>query len=203
MKRSAQVVALAGAALLLGACRGEVHGEPPIVVEQNMYAQERVDPQSYAHFFPDRAGMRPVVEGTVPEERFEDDEAVATGVRIDGSGYVMTVPEAVIARAGGLGPLTRRGRERYDIYCAPCHGRTGDGKGMVARVPQSFPPLPNFSDPRIQKAPDGQLYATIKNGVRIMPPYAAQIPVDDRWAIVAYMRALELSQLAQAGGPSQ
>jgi mono/diheme cytochrome c family protein len=93
--------------------------------------------------------------------------------------------------------MVQRGRERFDIYCAPCHGRTGDGKTLTTRA--GFPQLPKLDDPRICTMPDGQLYATIANGVRNMPPYAAQLEVGDRWAVVAYVRALELSQLAQGG----
>jgi hypothetical protein len=189
--------------LIASACRGEPTSDPPIAVERNMYVQERVDPQSASSFFSDRAGMRPAVAGSVPMEGFEDHEAVATGVLLDGSAYVLSIPDEAVARGGGMGPFVHRGRERYEIYCAPCHGRTGDGKGIVARVPGSFPPLPTFNDPRIRRLPDGQIYATITNGVRIMPPYGAQIPVVDRWAIVAYVRALELSQLALAEGRSR
>ena len=139
--------------------------------------------------------MRVPVEGTLPREAYQGDEAIATGVLADGSAYALTIPEAVIAQGGGLGKLARRGQERFDIYCAPCHGRTGDGQGMVARSPGGFPPLPSLTDARVDQLPDGQLYATIANGVRNMPSYGAQIPVADRWAIVAYVRALELSQL--------
>jgi mono/diheme cytochrome c family protein len=197
------VLGALGAVLFSSACRGETTRDAPIVVEQNMYVQERVDPQSASRFFPDKGGMRPVVPDTIAEERFEDDETVATGLLLDGSGYVMTVPDSVVARAGGMSAMLHRGRERFDIYCAPCHGRTGDGKGMISRVPQGFPALPSLSDPRIQKLPDGQLFATIANGVRVMPAYAAQVPTSDRWAIVAYTRALELSQLASSGGPGR
>jgi mono/diheme cytochrome c family protein len=195
------VASLVAAALLpaLG-CRGERTQDAPIVVERNMYVQERVDPQGVSAFFTDHAGMRPVVVGTVPEESFEDDELVATGVAPDGSGYAMTIPDEVITRSGGMSALVHRGKERYGIFCEPCHGPTGDGKGMVARVPRGFSILPAFTDPRIERLPDGQLYASITNGVRLMPSYAAQIPVDDRWAIVSYVRALELSQMAPSGG---
>ncbi|MGA7121794.1 MAG: cytochrome c, partial [Polyangiaceae bacterium] len=104
-----------------------------------------------------------------------------------------------------------RGQERFGIYCAPCHGQTGDGKGMVVCKrdkpsdpceSRGFPPLPSYEDPRLRQMPDGQLFATISHGVRTMPAYGAQIPIPDRWAIVSYVRALQLSQMAQAK-PSQ
>ncbi len=183
-------------------CRGQVSDSPPILVERNMFDQEKYDPEAYSKFFADHGAMRPIVEGTVAQEGFEDDLSIETGLLPDASGYVLTVPEAVIARAGGMANLAQRGRERFDIFCSPCHGLTGDGKGMVARAPAGFPPIPNLNDARVCKMPDGQLYATIAYGVRNMPSYAAQVPLQDRWAIVSYVRALELSQISQ-GGPSK
>jgi hypothetical protein len=179
------------------ACRGQVSEAAPIVVERNMYDQERYDPQAASRFFPDNGAMRPPVAGAVPRERFEEDEAVATGVLTDASGYVLRIPEAVGQRQGGMRPMMQRGRERFDIFCAPCHGRTGDGKSLVTQA--GFPQLPKLDDERICTMPDGQLYATIQNGVRNMPPYAAQLDVDERWAVVAYVRALELHQIAAGG----
>jgi len=107
--------------------------------------------------------------------------------------------------------LLTRGQERFGIYCAPCHGLTGDGKGMVVckrdKVTdpcesRGFAPLPSYEDERLRHMPDGQLFATISHGVRTMPAYGPQIPVSDRWAIVSYVRALELSQMADVH-PSQ
>lgn len=160
-----------------------------------MYEQERYDPQSPSKFFADRASMRTPVDGTMPREAYEEDEAVATGVLADGSSYVLALPASVITSAGGLEKMARRGQQRFTIYCAPCHGATGDGQGMIARVPGGFPPLPSLTDARVDHLPDGQIFATISNGVRNMPSYGAQIPRADRWAIVAYLRALELSRL--------
>jgi hypothetical protein len=184
----------------LAACQGQVSTDPPILVERNMYTQERYEAQGSSRFFADHGAMRPLVEDTVPREGFEPDPSIETGVLVDASGYVARVPDVVVDRLGGMGRALHRGRERFDIFCTPCHGRTGDGKGMVGRIP-GLPPLPNLTDPRICSLPDGQVFATIANGVRLMPPYGAQVQVDDRWAIVAYVRALEMNQLASQ--PSQ
>jgi mono/diheme cytochrome c family protein len=202
------------AALVAGAlsgCREQSSEDPPILLERNMYDQERYNPESYSQFFADHRTMRLPVEGTVSREFYSGDPEIATGLLPDQSGYVLAVPAGWIARRGGMEKVLERGKERFGIYCAPCHGQTGDGKGMVVckrdKVTdpcesRGFPPLPSYQDPRIRQMPDGQLFATITHGVRTMPAYGPQIPVDDRWAIVAYVRALELSQMAQAQ-PSQ
>ena len=113
----------------------------------------------------------------------------------------MQIPGDVAAQFGGMDGLEHRGQERFNIYCTPCHGRTGDGQGMVVVRSRTsgyqFPLPPTFHQDRLRHAPDGQIFATITNGVRNMPSYASQIPVYDRWAIVSYLRALQLSQ-AQA-----
>jgi mono/diheme cytochrome c family protein len=199
----AGTLAALGLAGALAGCREQVSEDPPITVQRNMFDQERYNPESYSTFYGDHRTMREPPEGTLARERYEPDESVATGLLADGTGYVMTIPQPAIARAGGMEKLVARGQERFNIYCAPCHSQTGDGKGMVARVPNGFPPIPSYTDPRIKQMPDGQLFATISNGVRNMPSYAAQVPIQDRWAIVAYVRALELSQVAQAAPPPQ
>ena len=188
-------------------CRGQSSEDPPIMPERNMYDTERYNPESFSQFFADHRTMRTPVEGTVARDRYEDDPELATGLLADQSAYSMTVPPAAVNRAGGLEKLLARGQERYTIYCTPCHGRTGDGKGMVvckrdkATDPcesRGFAPLPSYEDPRIRHMPDGQLFATITHGVRTMPAYGPQIPVADRWAIVSYVRALEMSQLTDS-----
>jgi mono/diheme cytochrome c family protein len=182
------------------------------LLERNMYDQERYNPESYSQFFPDHRTMRAPVPGTVARDRYEDDPEIATGLLADKSGYVMTIPQTYVQRAGGMEKVLARGQERFNIYCAPCHGRTGDGKGMVvckrdkASDPcqsRGFSPLPSYEDPRLRAAPDGQIFATITHGVRTMPAYGPQIPVADRWAIVAYVRALQMSQMAQTTPPQE
>jgi mono/diheme cytochrome c family protein len=94
-----------------------------------------------------------------------------------------------------------RGHERYDIYCAPCHGLAGDGAGLVStrarQIGASALIAPTLHDARIREMPDGQLFGTISNGIRNMPAYAHSIPIDDRWAIVTYVRALQISQASR------
>jgi mono/diheme cytochrome c family protein len=201
------VLAAALAVGTLAGCREQSSDEPPVLLERNMYDQERYNPESYSQFFDDHRTMRMPVEGTVARDRYEDDPEVATGLLPDKTGYVMAIPQTYVQRSGGMEKVLARGQERFNIYCAPCHGRTGDGKGMVvckrdnpADPCQSrgFAPLPSYEDPRLRQMPDGQIFATITHGVRTMPAYGPQVPVADRWAIVAYVRALQLSQMAQA-----
>ena len=88
--------------------------------------------------------------------------------------------------------LEKRGQDRYGIYCTPCHDKTGSGDGMVVRHGLVKPPT--YHQDRLRHAPDGQIFATISNGIRNMPAYGPQIPVRDRWAVVSYVRALQISQ---------
>jgi mono/diheme cytochrome c family protein len=202
------------AALAAGAaagCQDQTGEDPPILPERNMYDTERYNPESYSQFFADHRTMRSPVPGTVARESYEDRPDVRTGLEDGEQSYVMTIPQSVVAESGGMDKLVSRGQERFNIYCAPCHGQTGDGKGMVVckrdRLSdpcqsRGFGPLPSYQDARIRQMPDGQIFATVTHGVRTMPAYGPQIPIHDRWAIVSYVRALELSQMAEAK-PSQ
>jgi mono/diheme cytochrome c family protein len=204
---SPRIAFLLPAALAVGAiagCRGQTSEDPPILLERNMYDTERYNPESYSTFFADHRTMRSPVEGTVAREAALEDSEVATGLLPDESNYVQTIPQGLVTHMGGMEKVLARGEERFGIYCAPCHGLTGDGKGMVvckrdkvtdACESRGFPPLPSYEDPRIREMPDGQLFATITHGVRTMPAYGPQVPIQDRWAIVAYVRALEISQV--------
>lgn len=187
------VVALAA----LAGCRGQTSRETPIFGIRNMYDQPRYDVQEESAFFNDGRTMRPLVEGVVARDQ-EVDHQIAYGRLEDESGYVLEIPEQVVTRNGGMEALVARGKDRYGIFCAPCHDSTGSGEGLVKRRAvasgaAAFVP-PTFHQDRIRRMPDGQLFATISNGKSNMPPYAAQIRVDDRWAIVAYVRALQLAQ---------
>lgn len=192
----ALLFALALGTLATGCIGGETT-EPPVVGIRNMYNQPRYDTQERQPFFADQRSMRPQVEQTVARE-MEMALAWATGRSAQGDAWLMEVPPQIVARAGGPQPFLDRGKQRYDIYCATCHSLSGDGKGMVSRRAASLGATglvaPTFHDDRLRHIPDGQLFATITNGVRNMPAYAHNIPVDDRWAIVHYVRALQLTQ---------
>jgi mono/diheme cytochrome c family protein len=180
-------------AVVSAGCRGTTSKDAPIVGIRNMYDQPRYDVQEESKFFPDHRTMRPLVEGVVARDQ-EVEPEIAQGRLDDQSGYVLEIPKAVVARMGGAAALQKRGRERYDIYCAPCHDMTGGGDGIVKKRAQAggataFAP-PTFHQERIRHMPDGQLFATIANGKNNMPPYAMQLAVDDRWAIVGYVCSL-------------
>jgi mono/diheme cytochrome c family protein len=198
----ALLITLAFATLATG-CIGGESGEPPVVGIRNMYNQPRYDVQERQPFFADQRSMRPQVEGAVSRE-METSMVVATGRNANDDAWIMQVHPQYIAQNGGRAAFLSRGKDRYDIYCAPCHSVSGDGKGMVSRragaLGASGLIAPTFHDDRLRHIPDGQLFATITNGVRNMPAYAHNIPVDDRWAIVEYVRALQLSQ-APAAAP--
>jgi cytochrome c5 len=174
-------------------CRGQTSSDPPIVALRDMFNQARYNPQAESQLFPDGRTMRMPVLGTVSRER-EIDPELGEGRLPDDSDYVAEVPEAIAQRFGGAPAMLERGLSRYDIYCRPCHDGTGAGRGTVITRSNWQPPPPSFHQDRIRQMPDGQLFATISHGVRTMPSYGAHIPVNDRWAIVSYVRALQLSQ---------
>jgi mono/diheme cytochrome c family protein len=175
-------------------CRGETSSSPPIVPIRNMYHQQRYNPQARSLFFADGRTMRKPVEHTFAREMIVDSES-ANGEFADGSGFVPTTPAGVLSQLGGMDAAVHRGQERFNIYCRPCHDGAGTGKGTAVKRGMAAPP--SLHDDRIRKMPDGQLFASISNGVRNMPAYNYSIPVNDRWAIVNYVRALELSQVGE------
>jgi mono/diheme cytochrome c family protein len=193
MSRLPTYLVACGALLASLGCRGTTSTEPPVVPIRNMHQQQRFDPQEQTGFFADGRTMRVPVEGTVPRERVLDPE-LGEGRLPDDSGYALEIPAPAVAHAGGMDKLIERGQERYNVYCRPCHDGTGSGQGMVITRAKWQPAPPTFHQDRIRQMPDGQLFATISNGVRLMPAYGPQIPVQDRWAIVSYVRALQLSQ---------
>ncbi len=184
----------------LGACRGQTSTEPPIVVFRGMHEMPRYDVQEAAPYFDDGRAMRPPVTGTLPIEA-ELDLEVAEGLDATGA-YVATIPQAAIdhwAAGGesGMSAMIERGQQRYGIYCAPCHGIAGDGQGMVSQRATTLGvafAAANLHDEQFLHMPDGRMFLTISNGVRTMPSYRGQIPTHDRWAIIAYVRALQLHQ---------
>lgn len=177
------------AVLALAGCRGMESSEPPIHPNLNMDFQERFDPQEPNPFFENGMAMRTPVPGTVARGMLREDTRFYEG-RTEGGELVERLPVPVTRE------LLERGQERYDIYCAVCHGRTGDGEGIITAGDYGYTQAPTYHDDRLREVSDGYLYDVITNGVRTMPGYAHQVPVADRWAIVAYMRALQRSQYA-------
>ncbi|MBX3190968.1 MAG: cytochrome c [Labilithrix sp.] len=178
-------------------CRGQTSKETPIFGIRNMYDQPKYLVQEESAFFADHRTMRPLVDGVVARDE-ELDLRIAQGRLEDQTGYVLEIPKEVVARMGGMDPMLARGKARYGIYCQPCHDATGAGQGLVkkravASGATAFVP-PTFHQDRLRHAPDGQIFATITNGKSNMPPYGNQIPISDRWAIVAYVRALQIAQ---------
>jgi len=171
--RAGAGIALASVLLFVG-CR------------QEMYDQPRTKPHQPSDFFADGRSDRQPVAGTIARGQLRDDVHLYTG-RVSGV-LVSTFPFPV-TRAG-----LERGRDRFNIYCAPCHDRVGNGNGMIVRRGYRAPPSLHID--RLRDAPVGHLFDVTTNGLGAMPDYAAQIPVRDRWAIVAYLRALQLSQRA-------
>lgn len=153
----------------------------------DMHVQPRENPLSRSDFYTDQRSARPLVEGTVARGQLHEDNYFYTGKIGSNPGDVMPFPVTK--------QVLERGRERYNIYCAPCHSRLGDGNGYVPSRGFSRMP-PSYHIPRLQKAPLGYFFDVMTNGFGIMPDYASQISPEDRWNIVAYVRALQLSQNA-------
>ena len=168
------VVALAGIGLLSG-CRLDMHVQP------------RLNPLARSDFFPDQRGARPLVEGTVARGDLRADRYFYTGKIGSNPGDYMPFPVTK--------EVLERGRERFNIYCAPCHSPLGDGNGFIPSRGFSVKP-PSYHIPRLQEAPLGYFFDVMSNGFGIMSDYSAQIQPRDRWNIVAYIRALQLSQNA-------
>jgi mono/diheme cytochrome c family protein len=152
----------------------------------NMREQPRYKPLAYSGFFADARAARQPVDGTVARGQLRQDAQFYTG-KVNGA-PVQKTPVPVTAE------LLKRGQERYDIYCSPCHGRVGDGQGMV--VQRGFQPPPSYHVERLVESPDGHFFDVITNGFGVMASYASRVAPADRWAITAYIRALQLSQAA-------
>jgi mono/diheme cytochrome c family protein len=168
-------IALALVFLFLAGCRQDMHNQPKYI------------PLRPSDFFADGRSGRPLIEGTIPRGHLQDDGAFFTGKGPDGK-FLDTFPLAVDQA------VIERGQQRFNIYCAPCHDRLGNGNGMIVRRGYRRPP--SYHIDRLRQAPNGYIFDVITSGFGAMPDYATQIPVRDRWAIVAYVRALQLSQNA-------
>jgi hypothetical protein len=154
--------------------------------QQQMAEQPRYDPLEPSTFFADGQSARQLVPNTVARGQLRDDAHLHTGRTA--TSFAETFPFAITH------PVLERGQERYNIFCSPCHDRVGNGDGMIVRRGYTRPPA--FSVERLRSAPPGHFFTVITHGLGAMPGYAAQIPASDRWAITAYIRALQLSQHA-------
>lgn len=182
------VAAMLVGAGLLSACRGRPSEQPPIHLNQNMDFTTNFQPQEANYFFKDKRSMRPLVPGVVARGSLHEDDAFSKGRQ--GEEFVTALPMPLTME------LMSRGQERYNIFCTPCHGRTGQGNGIV--VSRGMIPPPNFfADERVLTMPIGQYFDVITNGARTMPAYGRAIPPEDRWAIAAYVRALQQSRNAR------
>jgi mono/diheme cytochrome c family protein len=175
---------------------------------RDMQDQPKIKPYRGSSFFGDKLASRPPVQGTIPRGYLRSDLEFYTGKKSVSS--VSPAPASTSPYTDDVDtfpfPITQetvaRGRERYEIFCSVCHGLTGHGDGMIVR--RGFRRAASFHDDRLRQAPVGHFFDAITNGWGAMPPYAAQIPVQDRWAIISYVRALQLSQqnIKTQPGPS-
>jgi mono/diheme cytochrome c family protein len=172
-----RLFAAASAALLLAGCR------------QGMFNQQRLKPYRPSALWENGSSARPLPAGTVARGFLREDRRYEAGIGPDGK-FVVEIPVPVTKE------LLVRGRERYDIFCSPCHGRTGDGTGMI--VQRGFKRPPSFHIDRLKNERIGYFFDVESNGFGQMSSYSAQVPVDDRWAIAAYVRTLQLSREAPA-----
>ncbi|HEX6976440.1 MAG TPA: cytochrome c [Vicinamibacterales bacterium] len=168
------LVPVALSVMALAGCRQDMHNQPKY---------RGLRPST---FFADGSSARPLVEGTVARGTLQDDEAFFTGKvsNVDVKELPIAVDEA----------LLNRGQERFNIYCTPCHDKTGGGNGMV--VQRGYRQPPSFHIDRLRQADAGHFFDVMTNGFGMMPDYKAQVDARDRWAIIAYIRALQLSQHA-------
>ena len=162
----------AASALLIGGCR------------QGLYNQQKLKPLRPSALFSDGSSARPLPAGTVPRGFLREDRVLWAAQGPDGK-FVTEIPVPVTKA------LLLRGRERYEIFCSPCHGRTGDGTGMI--VQRGFKRPASFHVERLRNERIGYFFDVVTNGFGVMPDYRTQIPIADRWAIVSYVRALQLS----------
>lgn len=158
-----------------------------------MHNQHKLEPYESSDFFADGVGSRQIPANTVPRSAFGAEIAPYTGLTVTPAPVLMPaqVPQAPPVTL----VLLRRGQERYNIFCSPCHGRTGDGLGMIVR--RGYKQPPSLHEPRLRSAPADHFVTTMTEGFGVMPSYAEEVSLPDRWAITAYIRALQYSQNAR------
>lgn len=173
---------------------------------QNMHNQHKLEPYESSDFFADGQGSRQLPANVVPRSAFGEEIAPYTGLAETPAASTIPVPmmasqaQAVAVPQTPQPPqvtlqLLQRGQQRYNIFCSPCHGRTGDGLGMIVR--RGYKQPPSFHDPRLRSAPADHFVTTMTEGFGVMPSYAEEVSLPDRWAIAAYIRALQYSQNAR------
>lgn len=174
--------------MLIAGKQGSLSRKPPIEIWPDMDRQLKLRPQTDASFFADKLSSRQPLEGTVPRGSHFEGIPVNTG-RIKGTtNFVEVLPVPVTAQ------LLARGQERYGISCLPCHGAVGDGKGITSKY--GMVGMANFHDKRLILMTDGEYFHVITNGKGLMGAYGSNVVPEDRWAIIAYVRALQRSRLA-------
>jgi cytochrome c553 len=156
-----------------------------VACRQDMQDQPKYIPLRPSDFFGDGRSERPLIEGTVARGHLDDDVALYTGKGPDGK-FIDTFPFPVTK------DVLERGQQRFNIYCSPCHGETGDGQGMIVQRGLKRPP--SYHNERLRKQPIGYFFDVMTNGFGVMLDYSQQVSPQDRWAIAAYIRALQLSQ---------
>lgn len=181
------IIALLLVSVVIMSCRGQQTDKPPIRHHFNMTSQDRFNAQQENPFFEDGMAMRTPVEGTIARGNLRHDMAFYEGRDEDGN-YIDEIPVELTES------FLYRGKERYDIFCTACHGGIGDGNGVIMVGGYGYVPAPSFHTDQSRNMPNGEMYSAIAEGIRTMPSYASQIKVEDRWAIVAYIRALQRSQ---------
>ena len=179
------VLAVVAVVSILG-FRGGSFTKPPLEMFPDMDDQSKYKPQSTSTFFADGRTDRLPIPGTVARGLLKDDEFLHFGKQGEewARGFPMPVTE----------DLVKRGKERYGIYCAVCHGGVGDGNGVTK--PRGMNILATYHDDRIRDMAEGEIFNTLTNGIRLMGPYRDKLSVEDRWAVIAYLRVLQRSQNA-------
>jgi mono/diheme cytochrome c family protein len=176
--------------LMLSGCgRERISGKPPIHPNPNMDSQPKYKTQAESNYFENGAVMRPLVEGTVAQGWLRDDPVYYYGK--DKRGYFIDKAPVEVSME-----RVQRGQNRFNIYCSPCHGRVGDGRSVMSNPDYQYTERPDFHSDSVRLFSDGYIFDVITNGVRNMPSYKHQIPTDDRWSIVLYLRALQRSHEA-------
>lgn len=174
MRKFALWGVILGSLVLAAGCRQDMHDQPK-------FKTYRANP-----VFADGRSARPLVQGTVARGALQEDEHLFKGM--ENGAAATTFPFPITEQ------MLFRGQERYNIYCSPCHSRLGDGQGMI--VQRGLKQPPSFHIDRLREAPIGYFFTVITNGFGVMFDYSDRIPPEDRWAIIGYIRALQLSQHA-------